>query len=356
LDKIKVAILGATGMVGQRYVRLLSNHPWFDISVLSASSSSVGKKYGEIVKWIIEDEIPENVKDITILPAEVEEMKKEGVELIFSALPSEVAYDIELKMAEAGFTVVSDTSAHRMDPDVPLVIPEVNSDHIIAIEEQKRKRKGIIVTGPNCTTIGLAISLKPIHDEFGIKRVLVSTMQALSGAGYFGVPSMAILDNLIPYIKNEEEKVTKEILKILGKYENGFKFANIKIGASCHRVCVLDGHTEVVFLETIKKATPEDIKYCMKNFKGEPQLLSLPTAPLQPIIIREEPDRPQPRIDRLSGKPERAKGMAIVVGRIREELALDNGIKYILLSHNTIRGAAGNAILIAELLKAKNII
>ncbi|MDH5806984.1 MAG: aspartate-semialdehyde dehydrogenase [Candidatus Methanomethylicaceae archaeon] len=356
MGKIKVAILGSTGMVGQRYVKLLESHPWFEIVALSASKSSVGKKYGEIVKWVIEGVIPESIKDMVIVPAEENEIKKEGAELVFSALPSEVAYEIESNMAKAGYTVIADTSAHRMEPDVPLIIPEVNSEHLLAIYEQKKKRKGVIVTSPNCTTIGLAISLKPILDNFGIKRVIVSTMQALSGAGYFGVPSMAILDNLIPYIKNEEEKVVRELLKILGKYENGFNFSNIKIGASCHRVCVLDGHTEAVFIETEKKASINEIKECMIKFKGEPQKLSLPTAPINPIIVKEEPDRPQPRLDRLAGEPERARGMAVVVGRIREEPALDNGIKYIVLSHNTIRGAAGNAILIAELLKAKNLI
>lgn len=353
MDKIKVGILGSTGSVGQRYVNMLESHPWFEIAVLSASSASVGKKYAEAAKWVLDSNMPESVKDIVIQPAEAEALRKEGVELVFSALPSEVAKVVESKMVEAGFTVVADTSAHRMDPDVPLLIPEVNSEHLVALDEQRRKGKGVIVTGPNCTTIGLAMSLKPIQQKFGIRRVLVSTMQALSGAGYFGVPSMAILDNLIPYIKNEEEKVAQELLKILGDYKNGFRFANIKVGASCHRVCVLDGHTEAVFLETLEEATPETVKECMKEFRGEPQRLSLPSAPVKPIIVREEPDRPQPRLDRLSGHPERAKGMATVVGRIRSEPALDNGIKYVLLSHNTIRGAAGNAILIAELLKAK---
>ncbi|MGQ9758999.1 MAG: aspartate-semialdehyde dehydrogenase [Candidatus Methanomethylicaceae archaeon] len=356
MDKVKVGILGSTGSVGQRYVNILENHPWFEIAALSASSASVGKKYAEATKWILDSAMSKNVMDVVITPAEAEAFKREGVELVFSALPSEVAKIVEAKMVEAGFPVVADTSAHRMDPDVPLLIPEVNSDHLAALNEQKKKGKGIIVTGPNCTTIGLAMSLKPIQKRFGIRRVLVSTMQALSGAGFFGVPSMAILDNLIPYIKNEEEKVTIELLKILGDYQGSFKFANIKVGASCHRVCVLDGHTEAVFLETIEKATPEAVKECMREFQGEPQRLSLPSAPVNPIIVREEPDRPQPRLDRLSGRPERARGMATVVGRVREEPALDNGIKYVLLSHNTIRGAAGNAVLIAELLKAKDLI
>lgn len=356
MDKVKVGILGSTGSVGQRYVNMLETHPWFEIAALSASSASVGKKYAEAAKWVLDSPMPKNVMDLVILPAEAEALKREGVELVFSALPSEVAKVVESKMVEAGFTVVADTSAHRMDPSVPLLIPEVNSDHLAALDQQKKKGKGKIVTGPNCTTIGLAMTLKPIQKKFGIKRVIVSTMQALSGAGFFGVPSMAILDNLIPYIKNEEEKVAQELLKILGEYQGAFKFADIKVGVSCHRVCVLDGHTEAVFLETVEKATPEAVKECMRNFQGEPQRLSLPSAPVNPIIVRDEPDRPQPRLDRLSGSPERARGMATVVGRVREEPALDNGIKYVLLSHNTIRGAAGNAILIAELLKAKDLI
>ena len=259
-------------------------------------------------------------------------------------------------MAKAGLAVVADTSAHRMDQHVPLIIPEVNARHLIALRGQRKNGKGFIVTGPNCTTIGLAMSLKPIHSEFGLRRVLVSTMQALSGAGFYGVPSMAIIDNLIPYIKNEEEKIAQELLKILGDYKGSFSFAKIKVGASCHRVGVLDGHTEAVFLETIKNASPEGVKECMRRFEGEPQKLKLPSAPFPPVVVREEPDRPQPRLDRLSGAPERAKGMATVVGRVRAESALDNGIKYVVLSHNTIRGAAGNAILIAELLKAKELV
>jgi aspartate-semialdehyde dehydrogenase len=335
---------------------MLENHPWFEIAALSASSASVGKKYRYAAKWILDRKMPGDAAELDIVPAEEEAFKAEKVELVFSALPSEVAKTVEARMAEAGLTVVADTSAHRMDPDVPLLIPEVNSEHLLSVKEQRAKRKGIMVTGPNCTAIGLAMSLKPIQSEFGLRRVIVSTMQALSGAGYFGVPSMAIVDNVIPYIKNEEEKVAQEILKILGDYRNGFKFASIKVGASCHRVGVLDGHTEAVFLETKEPATPDEVKKCMRAFEGEPQRLKLPSAPVKPIIVRDEPDRPQPRLDRLSGSPERASGMAAVVGRVRSETALDNGIKYVVLSHNTIRGAAGNTILIAELLKAKGMI
>ncbi len=328
---------------------MLKDHPWFEIAALSASSASVGKRYREAAKWVLDQEMPD-IAELRVVPAKAEAFRDAGVELVFSALPSEVAKGVESEMASAGLNVVADTSAHRMDPDVPLLIPEVNSSHLEALRLQK---KGKMVTGPNCTTIGLAISLKPIQERFGLRRVLVSTMQALSGAGFFGVPSMAILDNLIPYIRNEEEKLQQELLKILGTYSGSFRFADFKVGASCHRVGVLDGHTEAVFVETVEPASPEEVVVCMREFEGEPQRLKLPTAPCPPIIVREEPDRPQPRLDRLSGAPERARGMPAVVGRVRSEGALDNGIKYVMLSHNTVRGAAGNAILIAELLKAK---
>ncbi|MDI9644050.1 MAG: aspartate-semialdehyde dehydrogenase [Candidatus Verstraetearchaeota archaeon] len=357
MSKVRVGILGSTGSVGQRYVSMLKDHPWFDVAAVSASEASVGKKYKDAAKWVLDKEIPEGIGEEEIIGASPSEMKKAGVELVFSALPSDAAKRLEMEMVHAGLGVVADTSAHRMDPKVPLVIPEVNFEHLEAVDKQVEETGGFIVTGPNCTTIGLAISLKPVMASFGLKRVLVSTMQALSGAGYFGVPSMAILDNLIPYIKNEEEKVASELLKILGEYNTErFVDAKVRVGASCHRVCVLDGHTEAVFLETSEGASPEDVAKCMTEFVGEPQRLKLPSAPERPIIVRSEPDRPQPRLDRLSGTPERAKGMSTVVGRVRKESALDNGIKYVLLSHNTIRGAAGNAILIAECLKAKGII
>jgi aspartate-semialdehyde dehydrogenase len=333
---------------------MLSDHPWFEIAAVSASSVSVGKSYREAAKWVLDKGMPKEQAAMKVIAADAGEMKRAKVDLVFSALPSDVAKVIESQMVAAGLVVVADTSAHRMGADVPLVIPEVNSDHLVAIEG--RKGNGYIVTGPNCTTIGLAVSLKPIQSEYGIKRVLVSTMQALSGAGFYGVPSMVIIDNLVPYIKGEEEKVAQELLKILGSYKKGFRFADIKVGASCHRVAVLDGHTEAVFLETKEEATPKGVAECMAKFQGEPQRLGLPSAPIPPIIVRAEPDRPQPRLDRLSGSPERAKGMATVVGRIREEPALERGIKYVVLSHNTIRGAAGNAILIAELLRAKGML
>jgi len=245
--------------------------------------------------------------------------------------------------------VVSNASSHRMDLDVPLLNPEVNAEHVHLIDEQRHKRKwdGAIVTNPNCTTAILTLSLKPLYDRFELSRVIVSSMQALSGAGYPGVPSLDIIDNVIPFIQKEEEKVQLETIKILGSAE---KPARFKLSASCHRVCTLDGHVEAVFIETKKETDPLEVKEIMDKFRGEPQRLKLPTAPERPIIIRDEEDRPQPRLDRTAGK-----GMAVVVGRIRKDPAL-SGIKYVVLGHNTIRGAAGCAILNAELLKARGYI
>ncbi len=347
MDKLKVALLGATGMVGQRFVKLLENHEMFELAVLAASPKSAGKKYRDAAHWCLEGEIPESVADMTVVKADLEEVKKIcEVDLVFSALPSEAAKVIEAEYAKAGIPVISDASAYRMEEDVPVLIAEVNPEHLELVRKQsKRGWRSFIVTNPNCTTNALALALKPLQDEFGIRSVIVSTMQALSGAGWTGVPSMAILDNVIPYIRNEEEKVEREALKILGRYDGErITPAEFKISASCHRVNVLDGHLEAVFVELKSEASPEQVAEVMKNFKAKPQELRLPTAPENPIIVREEPDRPQPRLDRNAGG-----GMSIVVGRIRRDSVLKNGIKFILLGHNTIRGAAGNAVLNAEL-------
>lgn len=345
--KYKTCILGATGLVGQRLVALLANHPWFKLEMLTASRKHVGKKYGETVKWIIDEPLPENVKDIEISSSDPEEVVKEKPDIVFSALPSDVALEVELELVRRGLNVVSNASPLRMEPDIPLINPEVNADHVELVKHQVRREwKGILVKVPNCSTAILTLALKPIFDEFGLRKIIVSTMQALSGAGYAGVPSVAILDNIIPYIPGEEEKIESETLKILGSIEDGkIRYANISISASCHRVMVLDGHLEAVFIETSKKASVEDIKEVLREFKGNKiRGLNLPTAPKNPIIVKEEPDRPQPRLDRKAGG-----GMSVVVGRIREDRVF-NGVKFLVLGHNTIRGAAGTAILIAELL------
>jgi len=283
-----------------------------------------------------------NVVDIT--PKAVND-----VDIIFSALPSAVARKAEEDFASAGYVVVSNASAHRMDPDVPMINPEINCSHVSLIKEQRRKRKwdGAIVTNPNCSTTVLSLALKPIYDEFGINSLIVSTMQAISGAGYPGVSSLNIIDNVIPYIGGEEEKMETEMQKILGSSSEP---ADFKVSASCHRVPTIDGHMEAVFVDTKKEAEPNAVAEAMENFVGEPQKLNLPSAPEKPVIVMKEKDRPQTRLDRMEGK-----GMSTVVGRIRKDPVL-NGVKFLALGHNTIRGAAGCGVLNAEYLKVKKFI
>ncbi len=344
MKKIKVAVLGATGMVGQKFIQLLSKHPWFEITALAASEKRVGKVYGEEVNWLVSANVPEEVKDMEMVPLDP---KSIDADIVFSALPSDVAKKVEAEFAKEGFVVASNASAYRMEEDVPLVIPEVNPDHLGLIEVQKKNRgwDGFIVTNPNCTTIMLVISLKPLVD-LGLKNVRVASMQALSGAGYPGVPSLAITDNVIPFIKGEEEKVETEPLKLLGEF-NGSKVlpAPIKVSASCHRVPVIDGHTEAVWAEFDKSVEVEDAINAFESLKP----LDLPTSPEKVIVVRREPDRPQPRLDRYEGN-----GMSVVVGRIRKDA--DNSIKYIVLGHNTVRGAAGASILNAELMVKEKLI
>jgi len=344
---VKAAVLGATGTVGQRFLQLLTENPWFEIRVITASEKSIGKKYSETTRWMLGDDMPESLSDLEVQPTDPNSVG--DVDVVFSALPAEVAGQVEEDFAKAGYMVVSNASSHRMDSDVPLLNPEVNAEHVHLIDEQRHKRRwdGAIVTNPNCTTTILTLSLKPVLDKFGLSRVLVSSMQALSGAGYPGVPSLDIVDNVIPFIQKEEEKVQLETLKILGSIEDP---APIKVSASCHRVCTSDGHTEAVFVETKRETDPLEVKEAMDKFRGEPQRLGLPTASERPIIVRNEEDRPQPHLDRMAGR-----GMAVVVGRIRRDPAL-GGIKYVVLGHNTIRGAAGCAVLNAELLKARGYI
>ncbi|MEM0075087.1 MAG: aspartate-semialdehyde dehydrogenase [Conexivisphaerales archaeon] len=345
MKEVGVGIIGATGAVGQRYISMLSRHPYFRIRKLMGGKSA-GKRYSDSTSWIIEGDIPEEVADERIAEAKPESAKE--CELIFSAVPSEVAKEIEPKFASSGFFVVSEASAHRMDDDVPLMIPEVNSEHLALLKTQREKRrwKGGLVTTPNCTTTGLAMVLKPLHDVFQISKVVATTMQAVSGAGYQGVPSMAIIENVIPFIKGEEEKVVRETKKILGKMNyDSILQEDIKISVSCNRVSTLDGHLETVYLETKDSISVEGAKNALRSFSGLPQRDKFPTAPKRPIIVREEADRPQPRLDRLSGT---VPGMSVVVGRVRKEEG--NALQLTLLAHNTIRGAAGNAILTAELI------
>jgi aspartate-semialdehyde dehydrogenase len=346
MKKIKVGILGATGMVGQRFIQLLENHPWFEISALAASERSAGKTYEETMvgRWKLETPIPQSVAvmDVTECIPDLD------CRVVFSALDSGVAGPVEENFAGAGYVVSSNSKNHRMDEDVPLLIPEINGDHMKIISAQKKRTgsNGFIVTNPNCSTIGLVLGIAPLHKKYGVTKIMVTTMQALSGAGYPGVPSMDILDNVVPYIGGEEEKVETEPQKILGVIENNkFVFADMKISASCNRVHVKDGHLETVSIEMKEKPSLEELIETLKTYnplKG----LDLPFAPPHPIVIRGENDRPQPRFDRDEGK-----GMACVVGRIRKCSILD--YKFLVLSHNTVRGAAGAAILNAEYMKVK---
>ena len=341
-----IGILGATGMVGQRYIQLLEDHPWFEIKWLAASDRSSGKSYGEAVKWRLDTPLPERIAKMPVSPAEPESAPAGSVpKIIFASVDAAIARELEPKFANAGCAVLSNSSAFRMTPNVPLVIPEVNAEHLHLIEEQLSRKQsgGYMVTNPNCSTIGLVMALKPLEERFGIEQIFVSTMQAVSGAGYPGVASMDILDNVVPYIGSEEEKMEAETLKLLGKLEgNHVAPLPARISAHCNRVPVVDGHTECVSIKLGRKATADEIVAAWDDYKPLAGR-DLPFAPKQPVQFAAQPDRPQPRLDR-----NRERGMAVTVGRLRPCSLLD--WKFVLLSHNTVRGAAGATILNAELL------
>ena len=344
--KIPVGILGATGTVGQRFIQLLDEHPWFEITWLAASDRSAGKMYAEAAKWNLATPIPQKIASMKVSAATPDSSTPK---LVFAALDATAAQQIEPLFAEAGHAVVSNSSAFRMQEDVPLVIPEVNGDHVAMIKTQNwyKKNGGFMVTNPNCSAIGLVLALAPLHHRFGIDKIFVATMQAISGAGYPGVPSMDILGNVIPYIAKEEDKMEAESRKLLGSL-NGSSVvpADLTLSAHCNRVAVEDGHTESVSIKLRKPATAEEIIGAWNEFRCLPQKLKLPTAPEQPVIYEHAPDRPQPRLDR-----DRGRGMSAVVGRLRPCNIFD--WKFTVLSHNTIRGAAGAAVLNGELLKAQ---
>lgn len=344
--KLRVGILGATGTVGQRFVEMLENHPQFEVSALAASDRSQGKPYGEACVWRLEGDVPSKVRNILVRactpPLECD--------VIFSSLPAGMARETEESFARAGYPVISNSSAFRMEKDVPLVIPEVNHEHLRLLDAQRASRgysrAGMIVTNPNCSTIVLAMALAPLHARFGIGAVVATTLQALSGAGYPGVASLDAADNVIPYIESEEEKIERETRKILGRYgEGGIDTAAFAVSAQCHRVNVTDGHTVAVRVKLERPAQPEEIVAAFAGFTSLPQRLALHLAPELPIIFRDEVDRPQPRLDRNAGK-----GMSVTVGRLARDTVLD--YRFVALGHNTIRGAAGAAILNAELLVA----
>jgi aspartate-semialdehyde dehydrogenase len=343
MNSFRVGVLGATGLVGQQILHRLRAHPWFRVTALAASERSAGKNYADAANWRISEPIPQEIGalEIQTLDAELDS------DFILSALDSSVAGAAEEDFARRGYPVISNSSNHRMAPDVPLLIPEVNPDHLGLIKKQRARRgydSGFIVTNPNCSATGLVIALKPLDDAFGIEAVSVVTMQALSGAGNPGVASLDAADNVIPYISAEEEKLESEPRKILGKMRgDSIVPAEFRVSAQCHRVPVSHGHLEAVSLKLRAKASPEDVAAALREFRGDPQRLGLPSAPAQPIEVREQVDRPQPRLDRDAGD-----GMAVVVGRIRRCTVFD--IRFVLLSHNLVRGAAGAAILNAELL------
>jgi aspartate-semialdehyde dehydrogenase len=346
-SRIPVAVLGATGSVGQRFVQLLAGHPWFRLAEVVASDRSAGRPYREATDWRLTAEFPEGAGELVVKDYDAALESP----VVFSALPGEVAGEIEQRMAREGRALFSNTSTHRMAPDVPLMIPEVNPEHVAALETQRQNRgwNGFIVTNPNCSAIHLVLALKPLHDAFGIDALAVTTMQAVSGAGYPGVPSLDIIDNVVPFISTEEEKMTEESKKLLGGYDGGFQPACFTMSAQCNRVPVRDGHTECVSIRFRTPATPQDAARTMAAFRARPQELDLPSAPKRPVIVREEPNRPQPSLDR-----DAERGMATTVGRVRECALL--GTKFVLLGHNTIRGAAGASILNAELFKVEGLL
>jgi aspartate-semialdehyde dehydrogenase len=336
-----IGILGATGMVGQRYIQLLENHPWFEIAWLGASDRSSGKPYGEAAKWRLDSPMPERISRMTVSPAEPEGAPK----IVFASVDAAIAREMEPAFAQAGCAVISNSSALRMEANVPLVIPEVNADHLHLIEEQpwRKESGGYVVTNPNCSTIGLVMALKPLEERFGIEQIFVTTMQAISGAGYPGVASMDILDNVVPYIGSEEEKMEAETLKLLGRLDAGTVAPlGAKISAHCNRVSVIDGHTECVSVKLGRAAQREEILETWAEFRPLAGR-DLPFAPDQPVEWTAQNDRPQPRLDRNRGR-----GMTVTVGRLRPCNLLD--WKFVLLSHNTVRGAAGATILNAEML------
>ena len=348
MKKRRVAVLGATGTVGQRFISLLAGHPWFDLVALTGSDRSVGKRYGDSVHWLLPTDIPEGVADMTIVPTG----GALDAELCFSALPTEAAAEHEARMAKAGHHVFTNASPHRMDADVPLLLAEVNFEHVHLLETQRKARgwSGSIVANGNCTAIHLNLALAPLHRDFGIERAIVTTMQALSGASYPGVASLDALDNVVPYIGGEEEKVIEETNKFQGGWDgHAVVPAGIPMSVHCNRVSVRDGHTETVSLSLRGSPSVDDVKASLRAFRGLPQERDLPTAPKRPIVVREEKDRPQAILDR-----DVEKGMATTVGRVREDPIL--GTKFVLLGHNTIRGAAGASVLNAELLVAERCI
>ena len=344
--RFRVGILGATGVVGQRFIQLLQGHPQFEVTALAASDRSQGKTFAEACTWRLPVEMPESVRSIAVqAPA-----PPLDCDFVFSSLPGEIATLAEEDFARAGYPVITNSSPHRMSADVPLLIPEVNPDHIALIDAQRKNRgfdRGFILTNPNCSAIAIVLPLAPLHAKFGVTSCVVTTMQALSGAGYPGVAALDATDNVIPFIGGEEEKVEAETLKLLGRVDGeSIQPAAMRVSAQCNRVNVTDGHMASIRVKLAQPATPADLRETLASFSALPQQLKLHSAPSRPVIVRDEKDRPQPRLDRDAGK-----GMSVTVGRITPDTVFD--YRFVALGHNTIRGAAGAAILNAELLVAQ---
>jgi aspartate-semialdehyde dehydrogenase len=340
--KLRVGILGATGMVGQRFIQLLEDHPQFEVTAVAASDRSRGKAYGDACTWRIGGEMPPAVRMMPVQPP----TPPLDCDLVFSSLPGEMARETEGVFAAAGYPVISNSSAYRMDEDVPLLIPEVNHEHLGLIKRQRYESGGFIVTNPNCSTIMIAIALAPLQAAFGVTAAAATTLQALSGAGYPGVASLDIIDNVLPYISGEEEKIESETTRIFGRFvEDRIQLASMAVSAQVHRVNVADGHMAAMRVKFARQPELNEVREALASFRSLPQELRLHSAPARPIVVREEADRPQPRLDRDAGQ-----GMAVTIGRLQEDAVLD--YRFVALSHNTIRGAAGAAILNAELLMA----
>jgi len=348
--RVRVGILGATGMVGQRFVQLLANHPGFVVTALAASDRSQGKPYGEACTWRLVGDMPAFVKSMVVQSPQ----PPLDCDVVLSSLPSDIARAAEESFARAGYPVISNASSFRMDADVPLLIPEINSDHLDVLARQRKERgfgDGYIVTNPNCSTIIMALALAPLHTRFGIEAVVATTLQAVSGAGYPGVPSLDVVDNVLPFIDGEEPKMESETRKILGRvgHNNGFENAPFAVSAQCHRVNVADGHMVAVRVKLAKRVSIEEVREALSAYQSVPQELRLHSAPEHPVIVRAEKDRPQPRMDRDAGG-----GMSVTVGRLFPDNVLD--YRFVVLGHNTIRGAAGAAILNGELLQARGLL
>jgi aspartate-semialdehyde dehydrogenase len=346
VSKFSAGVLGATGTVGQRFIQLLDGHPWFEVTALAASDRSAGRPYAEACHWLLSAPMPAAVRDLVVQPIDAEL----DCQVVFSALPASVAGPVEEELARKGYAVCSNASSHRLDADVPLLIPEVNPGHTALIDVQRRRRgwKGLLVTSANCSATQLALGLKPLHDAFGLRKLNVVTLQAVSGAGYPGVSSMDILDNVIPYIGGEEEKMEREPLRLLGTLA-GEQIVDppLVVSVQCNRVPVRDGHLECVSVEFERQASVSQVIAALEAFRGPAQVADLPSTPAQPIVVRQEADRPQPILDRDAGN-----GTSISVGRVRPCPLFD--VKFVLLGHNTVRGAAGGSIHNAELLVAQH--